>query len=67
MGAAATAIFLAGALSGPLLGVVVEAAGFGTMFVVVAGCTLLGALVARGVVVAPSVLAERPVPEPAPA
>ncbi|CAA9541410.1 MAG: hypothetical protein AVDCRST_MAG79-1897 [uncultured Thermoleophilia bacterium] len=54
VGAAATAVFLAGSVAGPVLGVIVETAGFGTMFVAVAACTMAGALLARGVAPAPS-------------
>jgi MFS family permease len=65
VGATATAVFLVGSLAAPLLGVVVEAAGFSAMFAVVAACALAGAVVARGVVMGPPQRVERRASEPA--
>jgi MFS family permease len=48
VGLASTVVFSVGSLVGPLYGLLVEHAGYEAMYVVIAGCTLAGAAVARG-------------------
>ena len=51
VGLASTVVFGVGSIVGPAYGLLVEQAGYTTMYVVVAGCMLAGAAVARGLAV----------------
>jgi MFS family permease len=51
VGLASTVVFSVGAIVGPAYGVLAEQAGYTTMYLVVAGCMLAGAAVARGLAV----------------
>ncbi len=48
VGLASTVVFSVGSIVGPAYGLLVEQAGYTTMYLVVAGCMLAGAAVARG-------------------